>query len=56
MDWTEKIKKAMVDLSNACKENHNWSDCYKCPFSRYCDCIMMACDCYPDDWFDDEEE
>lgn len=56
MDWTEKIKKAMVDLSNACKENHNWSDCYKCPFSRYCDCIMMACDCYPDDWFDDEEK
>lgn len=56
MDWTEKIEKAMRDLANACKENDKWSDCYKCPFTRYCDCIMMTYDSFPDDWFDDEEE
>lgn len=59
MNWTEKIEKAMRDLSNACKENDKWSDCYdcyKCPFARYCNCITMVCDSYPDDWFDDEEE
>lgn len=56
MDWTKKIEKAMRDLSNACKENDSWGDCYKCPFARYCDCLMMACDGYPDEWYDDEEE
>ena len=56
MDWTKKIEKAMRDLSNACKENDSWGDCYKCPFARYCDILMMACDGYPDEWYDDEEE
>ena len=56
MNWTEKIEKAMRDLSNACKENDSWGDCYKCPFARYCDILMMACNGYPDEWYDDEEE
>lgn len=55
MDWTEKIEKAMKDLANACKENDKWSDCYKCPFARYCDPILGAYDSFPEEWFDDED-
>ena len=56
MDWTEKIKKAMRDLSNACKENRNCAECYRCPFARYCDYILKVSYIFPEEWFDDEEE
>lgn len=52
MDWTEKIKKAMVDLSNACKENQNMNECLKCPFFDICD---MGNFDVPEFWFEDEK-
>lgn len=56
MDWTEKIEKAMKDLANACKENRNYAECYKCPFARYCDIVLGVCDISPEDWFNDDKE
>lgn len=55
MDWKEKIEKAMKDLSDACKENRDCSECCKCPFARYCDPILRAYDSFPQEWFDDED-
>jgi len=55
MDWKEKIEKAMKDLSNACKENHEWGNCPDCPFAKYCSYIMVY-DSFPQKWYNNEEE
>jgi hypothetical protein len=39
MDFTIKMKEAMVLLHEACKMNDEWVKCRKCPFTDYCDAI-----------------
>lgn len=55
MNWKEKIEKAMKDLSNACKENGDCSECSQCPFVMYCECILKKYDSFPAEWFEDED-
>lgn len=55
MNWKEKIEKAMKDLSDACKENHEWGNCPDCPFAKYCSYIMVY-DSFPQKWYNNEEE
>lgn len=42
MDFTIKIKEAMVLLHEACKMNDEWIYCTKCPFKDYCDTLEEA--------------
>lgn len=50
MDWKEKMKQAMIDIQDACKENQYWTDCCECPFSDFCDAIYVNIQKYPDEW------
>jgi len=40
MDWKTKILEGMKLIKQGCSENEMWTDCHKCPFTKYCDlCI-----------------
>ena len=39
MNFTTKIKEAMVLLHEACKMNDEWIHCIECPFKDYCDTL-----------------
>lgn len=40
MDWKEKMRDGMKMIKDACEENHDWSNCSKCPFENLCDAIV----------------
>ena len=38
-NWIEKIEQGMELIKQGCSENAEWTECYKCPFDKYCDMI-----------------
>jgi len=55
MNWIDKITEGMKLISEGCKENTEWTKCYKnCPFTNHCYMIEIHTQTTPDeeDWFD----
>lgn len=48
--WTEQMKYAMQIMHDACNRNGSWTDCTKCPFDAYCDCLMEMKFKTPGEW------
>lgn len=42
MDWQKKMLEGMRLMLEACGENNQWSNCYRCPFDEYCTALMDA--------------
>lgn len=62
MDWKEKIFKGMQLIKEGCTENTMWTECYKCPFTDFCDIFEENNREHvfhvnlPSEWFKEEEE
>ena len=39
MEFAETIRKGMKLIMKGCKQNPNWTDCDKCPFTELCNSI-----------------
>lgn len=48
MDWIKEVKEAMLKLQEACV-HIEWTECYKCPFYKYCPMSGESIDT-PDIW------
>ena len=49
VDYVPQMKKAMIKLHEACSNNQMWCNCYRCPFTEYCDYILEHTSITPDD-------
>lgn len=51
LNFIEEMREAMEKVSEACKHNEEWINCYiLCPFGDYCDAIERQGYPLPEEW------